>query len=209
MAQRAISSADRSTDAAINAARTTRPTQIKSGKMNLPPFASHHSMKEKAEAHASAFLLCGRLARQPESRSNTHWTSPHFMPHSRKVRRGTPYKDSGSIGRAPARRLYELQALAGLGDAADFLGQLQQRELALANLFGSCHLGSPGVTGRCGHHPSTEGPGARPETSVSGADCRGNTQLIHSGQSASPAIARKLSSPGAPRVAAFMIGLVP
>lgn len=39
-----------------------------------------------------------------------HWTTPFFMPHSRKVRRGAPYKDSGSLGRAPARRLYELHA---------------------------------------------------------------------------------------------------
>lgn len=70
--------------------------------------------------------------------------------------------------------------LACPGDVAEFLGQLQQRELALGNLLGSGHLGCPGVTGRCGNHQSTEGPGARPETSVSGADCRGNTQLIQS-----------------------------
>lgn len=36
------------------------------------------------------------------------------MPHSPKVRQGAPYnKTSGSLGRAPARRLYELQAFPG------------------------------------------------------------------------------------------------
>lgn len=67
--------------------------------------------------------------------------------------------------------------LAGLGHIAEFFGQLQQGRLALGTLGCGGHLGSPGKTGRCGNHQSTEGPDAHlfmPES----ADYRIITQLI-------------------------------
>lgn len=83
--------------------------------------------------------------------------------------RATPLFDEGgdAAGLEGALDIVERIAvlahqLASLGHVAEFLGQLQQRQLALGTLGCGGHLGSPGETGRCGNHQSTEGPGARP-----------------------------------------------
>ena len=58
---------------------------------------------------------------------------PQRTPHSRKVRQGVPYKDSAGLGRAPARRLYGLQAFnhgANTGQAlkaGDFVRQIDAK----------------------------------------------------------------------------------
>jgi hypothetical protein len=86
-----------------------------------PAFQQVHGEEERTARHMFAAITrhppaCqhheARNIRKPRAQRRH---SPQRMPHSPKVRQGAPYKDSASLGRAPARRLHELQALLGIG----------------------------------------------------------------------------------------------
>ena len=62
--RRAISPADRNVHATINAGRTTRPAEIRPGKMNLPPFCSCRSGFSR-EPHRDIPSPARRPARTP------------------------------------------------------------------------------------------------------------------------------------------------
>jgi hypothetical protein len=82
-----------------------------------PAFQQIHGEEECAARHMFAAITrhtpaCQRHQARNIGKSRTQRRhSPQRMPRSPKVRQGAPYnKILGSLGRAPARRLYELQA---------------------------------------------------------------------------------------------------
>ena len=82
-----------------------------------PAFQQIHGEEERAARRVFAAITrhtaaCQRNRARDIGKPRTERrSSPQRMNHSRKVRRGAPYKKiPGGLGRAPARRLYELQA---------------------------------------------------------------------------------------------------
>lgn len=99
--------------------RSKRCTQIIDmiDQQTPPAFQQIHGEEERAARHMFAAITRHSPACQHHEARNIGKTrtqrrrSPQRMPHSRKVRPGAPYnKTPGILGRAPARRLYGLQA---------------------------------------------------------------------------------------------------